>query len=430
MLTKAWTPLRYHELQARLWRSKARFINVAAGRGSGKTEIARRYIVRMLPVAKPWSNPMYFYGLPTYKQARRVAWRPIKELVPHDWIKTINETEMRIDTVFGSSLYILGLDKPARIEGDQWDGGVLDESCDQRPNVFSLSVLPALSHRAGWCRRIGVPKRFGVGAAEFKDAYMRGVEAGYGSDHESYTWSSEDILSKEQLRWAKENLDAKDYDEQYRASWEDISGLIFYAYDDILNVAEGVYNPSMPLIVGSDFNVDPMAWVVCQRGKNANELYVLDEMFVRNTNTQACLDMLFKRWGSHQAGFEFYGDASGRARNTRASESDYLQIRNDTRFSNARVFYPQRNPSRKNRFAACNAMFCNALSLRRCFIAPRCKHLRKDLLSRAYLQGTTEVNDKTDSDLGHISDAFGYVIHSLFPIILQGSVEPKVYISV
>jgi hypothetical protein len=158
----AWFQLRYHAQQAAMWRTKKRFVAAACGRGSGKTELARRRIVRFLPIKKPWADPMYFYALPTFAQARRVAWKKIKALIPREWCTKINESEMLIETVFGSSLYVVGMDKPQRIEGDQWDGGVVDESCDQKPKAFDLSIRPALTHRNGWCWRIGVPKRHGT----------------------------------------------------------------------------------------------------------------------------------------------------------------------------------------------------------------------------------------------------------------------------
>lgn len=410
MLTPAWTRLRYHEKQARLWRTKARFVEVAAGRGSGKTELARRRVVRFLNVRKPWPDPMYFYALPTFNQARRVAWRNILKLIPPDWIKgSPNESNMRIDTIFGSQLYVVGLDKPQRIEGDQWDGGVIDESCDQKPKVFDLNVLPALSHKNGWCWRIGVPKRSGSGAAEFRAAFNRPQTI----DHESYTWPSMDILTPEQLKWARENLDPKDFAEQYGAVWQDPSGLVFYAFDPMLNVdASAEYTPELPLMIGSDFNVDPMAWVVGH--KLDEELIIHDEIFVRNTNTRECLDRLHRRFGSHAAGFEFFGDASGRARKTSATESDYIQIRNDRRFAGARVFYPKSNPAIADRFAACNARFLNADGVRRVKIHPRCTNLIRDLETRAYEEGTNVPDDY--GDVGHITDALGYIIHRIWPM--------------
>ena len=435
MLTPAWTALKPHSLQSQAWRSKARFICLVAGRGSGKTELSRRRIVRMLPIKKPWPNPIYFYALPTYKQAKRVAWRPILNLIPPEWVKgRVNESELRVDTVFGSSLYIVGMDKPQRIEGDQWDGGIIDESCDQKPGGFTRSVVPALSHRNGWCWRIGVPKRVGVGATEFKDFWKKGLTR-TDPDIESFTWPSSDILSDEQLRFARANLDERDYNEQYNATWETLGGRVFYAFsgadagEDSTNVRNVEYDREKPIIVGSDFNVDPMAWIIAQEHieNGIKQLHVFDEIWIRNTNTRETLDRLSARYGSHESGFDFFGDATGRARNTRASESDYVQIKNDKRFRNARIWYPKGNPSRHNRFAACNAMFRNADGNRRCFISPKCVNLIRDLEYRAYKENSSEPDDS--GDIGHITDALGYVIHKMFPLVYRTGIAPTVYIT-
>lgn len=416
MLTSAWTKLNFHAQQDRLWRTKARFCAVAAGRGSGKTEVARRRTIRMLPVIKPWANPLYFYALPTLNQARRVAWEPLLALIPSEWIKEINKSEMKITTVFGSTLYVLGMDKPARAEGVQWDGGVLDESCDQRPGVFDRTLLPALSHRRGWCWRIGVPKRYGIGAQDFKAFFQKGLDGVDGI--ESYTWSSEEILPTELIKFAMENLDIRDYREQYQASWESVSGCIFYAFSEEHNVdPEIAYDPDMPIIVGSDFNVDPMAWVLAQI--QGDEINVFDELFLRNTNTAETLTYLANKFPKHDSGWEFYGDASSRARKTSAAMSDYLQIRGDKRFKGARIFYPKTNPAIVDRFAACNAVLCNALNRRRLRVHPRCTNLINDLKYRAWKSGVREPDDY--GDLGHITDGLGYIIHRRFPLMVQSN---------
>lgn len=441
MLTDAWSELRPHRLQALLWRTRARYIAAACGRGSGKTELARRRVIRYLPVKKSWPDPLYFYALPTYKQARRVAWRPILNLIPKDWIKgRPNEVEMRIDTIFGSTLHVVGMDQPARIEGTQWDGGVIDESCDIKPGAFARSVLPALAHRNGWCWRIGVPKRVGVGAQEFKEFCKSGAPPGTSwrdstCMHESYSWPSEDILTEEQLSWPRANLDPRDYNEQYRACWETVGGLVFYAFDEVLNISDQIaYNPELPLVIGSDFNVDPMAWIIGQingtinfsTGEDTRKFLVFDELWMRNTNTKEALTRLAEKYSGHTNGFNFFGDATSRSRNTRASESDYIQIRNDNRFNSARIFYPRTNPKKANRFASCNALFCNAEGVRRFLVHPRCKNLIRDLNTRAYKEGTTEVDDY--GDVGHITDALGYAIYKIFPMKIVYESTPEVFI--
>lgn len=402
----AWESLKPHPQQSALLRSPARLKAVAAGRGSGKTTVARRRSVMALCERKAHRRPMYFYALPTIKRAKRVAWPFIKELVPKDWLAAPLNNNMVVKTVFGSELYVVGLDDPTVIEGDQWDGGIIDEAADQKEN-WHLSVMPALSHRKGWLWVIGVPKRRGHGAPFFKKIY-------HDAEWESYTWKSDSVLPAKDIEWAKSTMSIKDYREQYEASWETAGGSAFYAFEKEHNVRRCSYNSTKPFITGSDFNVNPMAWVHAHRYDSGLEVF--DETFIRDTNTRATLDSLWSRYGGkHQGGFWFYGDASGRARKTSASRSDYVQIQNDTRFKPV-VRYPRANPMVKDRLAACNALFCNANGERKLHIDPSCLNLIEDLQSRA-LDDTGHPDDAKDQ--GHITDALGYIVSAMFPTRLD-----------
>lgn len=414
MLTPEWFPLKPHAAQSAAWRTQARMVGLACGRGSGKTMLARRRVVRFLPIKKPWSNPMYFYALPTRQQAKRIAWDRLKSLIPPSWIRPngISESGLIIRTVFGSTLHLVGMDRPERIEGDQWDGGVLDESCDLKPGSFAKSVRPALTHRRGWCWRIGVPKRFGCGAADFK-AFWEMAKADTSGAYAAWSWPSDGLVPEEDLLDQRVKLDQRDYDEQYGGVWQGVSGLVHFAFDEKLNVQPVKYDPKLPIVVGSDFNVDPMAWVVGHMVKE--EFRFFDEVWKRNCNTRMALDDLYARYGQHKGGWVFIGDASSKARKTSASESDYAQIRNDTRFERSKIAYPRSNPPRADRFAAVNARLCNAAGERRLLIDPKCKRLIWDLGNRAYVEGSSDPDDY--GDVGHISDALGYVIHYLRPIV-------------
>jgi hypothetical protein len=272
---------------------------------------------------------------------------------------------------------------------------------------------------------IGVPKRWGPGAADFKRIWEEWGSKGAG--FESYSWPSADILPPEEMHEAARGMDQKDFDEQYGAVWQDTSGLVFYAFDDAQNVDERVsYDPSRPVVVGSDFNVNPMCWVLMQQSPEDKKIYhVFDEIFLRNTNTPATLDHLFKRYGAHQGGWLFFGDATARSRNTRATASDYAHITNDRRFVRAKVFYPRANPPVVERFAATNAMLCNAAGERKLVIHPKCVNLIHDLETRAYEPGTRMPDDH--DDIGHITDALGYPLWRLFPVIAETTESSRVY---
>lgn len=415
-LTSRWTPLRPHTGQQAAWTCSKRFVGLPCGRGSGKTELAKRRLVRFLPIVKPWAVPRYFYSAPTVQQAKRLAWDDLLRLIPPEWLAARPHiSDLRITTIFGSELWIIGMDRPERIEGNQWDGGILDESSDIKAGAFAKSIIPALTWRNGWVWRIGVPKRQGPGAAEYRKFCELG-HAGTDSDTAAFSWPSSDIISSDQLAYARSNLDPKDYREQFDASWETVGGGIFYAFDREYNVRPCGYQPNLPILVGSDFNVDPMAWVLAHR--LAGRLEVFDEVWMRNTNTPATLDALAGRYPEHK-GWEFYGDASGNQRRTSASRSDIKHIYNHPAFKTMgrTLHFTTANPPVVDRFAATNAMFCNAAGERRLFIDPRCSHLIDDLEARYFKPGTREAADS--KDLGHATDALGYIVFRLYPIRLK-----------
>ena len=415
--------MRPHPVQYAAWSTPKRFSALPCGRRSGKTELAKRRLVAYLPVKVPGCvRPRYAFCGPTNDQAKEIAWQDFLDLVPDRWIAggkggpNVSYSTLKIETIFGSSLRVVGLDRPERIEGKYLNGVVMDESSDMKPGTFDRVILPMLADFGGWAWRIGVPKRQGIGALEFRK-FCESCTSGEYPNSDCFAWPSADILPPDEIKHARETLDPKDFREQYEASWETAGGGIFHAFDRQYNVRPCAYRPELPIVVGCDFNVDPMAWVM---GHNIEQKRVewFDELWMRNTNTEAALAVLAGRYADHKSGWQFYGDASSQNRNTRASQTDYAFILNDSQFKKMgrTVHFPSANPPVQDRFAACNAMFLNAAGERRMFVDPRCKHLIEDLENRSYKPGTREVSDKQGSDQGHVTDALGYPIFRLFPI--------------
>lgn len=424
-LIAAWKPLRYHPVQSALWTYNGRFAAIVAGRRSGKTEICRRKLVLQLPIKKPWPNPIYYYILPTFAQAKKVAWYPIIDMIPPEWVEKngINKTELSITTVFGSKLYIAGADKPERLEGTPADWAMIDESSDQRPGLYNRTIVPMLAERDGICYRLGVPKRSGIGRVEFRDFFNRGSNSLDGIA--SFHWKSVDILTPEQIREAKSQMDEQDFAEQFEAQWADIGSSVYYNFRNENIHPELYYNPTYPISVGCDFNVNPMSWVLFQ--EIDGKIYVFDELFVRETNTPAMMDLLANNFPHHTAGWRFFGDASSRSRKTSALRSDYLIIKNDARFGNKKVFFPKKNPHLRDRFSSVNAAFRTADGNVKLYISDRCKRLINDINSVSYKEGTSEVEDYSGTDIGHLSDALGYPVHTLMPIKLSILAIPSVW---
>lgn len=425
LLTPAWTTLRPHKAQSDLWRCRDRYQACRAGRRSGKTTLYFRKLVRAL--AEKVSHieaPRYLYLGPTREQAKNVAWQPIKSLLHSSYLACApNETELTITTIWGSTLKIGGFDKPMRYEGVGYDGVVVDESSDIKPRAVDLTILPALADRKGWLARIGVPKRTGIGAPEFK-RICEDRSKGY----TLFEWSAEEILDPAEIANLANRLDIKDFQEQVQGKAVASGGLAYYAFEpkhyplgNLLASEVTKYDPARTIVVGSDFNVNPMAWVLCHVFNGVVSIF--DEIWLRDTNTRQTLNELYRRYPEHKAGWLFLGDATGQARKTAgvaASNSDYLIIKNDSRFANTpagvRCCYPAKNPLVKDRLASVNAMLCNAKQIRRIVVNPACIHLIEDLSTRQL--AITGAPIGANSDSGHITDALGYVIYGMFPIQL------------
>ncbi|MBT3807652.1 MAG: hypothetical protein HOG03_24145, partial [Desulfobacula sp.] len=118
---KRWYKLIDHDVQLALIRDNVRFKVIPAGRRSGKTCRFKRYVVKQAILN---DGMPYFAAAPTRDQAKRIFWDDLKLLSfssLHE--RRPSETELTVYLNNGSSISVLGLDKPERIEGVFWAGG-------------------------------------------------------------------------------------------------------------------------------------------------------------------------------------------------------------------------------------------------------------------------------------------------------------------
>lgn len=358
---------------------------------------------------KQWPDPRYFAAAPTRDQAKRIFWEDLKKLTPAAYVKKTYETDLCIKTAFGSELWVIGLDKPQRIEGTPWDGGVLDEYANMRPGAWMGNIRPALSDRGGWCWFIGVPE----GLNHYKDLAdyaLSGIDPDWGL----YTWPSADILPEKELEAARRVLDPRTYRQEYEASFEGSTGRAYYAYDSRTHEDAGVViNPRLPVFVCCDFNVDPCVWEIAQ--SDGRTVWVIDEIALRNTNTVEMGKKLLSSYGGFKSGLVVYGDAAGMQRST-AGKSDYALLR-ELGLTEHRV--RKANPFVKDRVNAVNAMLMNIKMEARLFHHPRCAWLKKDFESVEWSPDGSGL-DKRSKDRTHASDALGYFIEHEFALTAFG----------
>jgi len=423
--------------QWRVFRHAARFRVLAAGRRFGKTYLALSELCQAA-----WGpGRVVWYIAPTYKQAKRLAWIPLKQMTRAYWAARPNESELRIELVSGGRIALCGADNYDALRGAGLDFVVLDEYASMAAEAWTEVLRPALSDRRGRALFIGTPKGFN----HFYDLFQN---AGNQPDWTAFQFTTEQggNVAREELESAARELDERTYRQEFQACFENLAhGLVYYAFERSENVQPIPYLRSYPICWALDFNVNPMCSVIAQiedqsthvdrrNGFRSVRLHVIDEIVLADSNTlEACRAFVSRMQHVNPGGVvdvELYGDAAGGARST-AGKSDYQIIREffrtETRF---RVNYYMRsaNPSVRDRVNAVNAMLCNSQGMRRLFIDPRCRRLRRDferVVWKADSHGNLSAQlDKSDSELTHTSDALGYLVEREFGLHPAAGLRP------
>ncbi len=440
-LPERFYPLIRHREQIRLIRSTARFKVVPAGRRSGKTERAKRWLIQSClnpRYLSKFPEPRYAACAPTRDQAKQIWWQDIKDLSPKIFVQRFYDGELRVRFHNGAEIHIIGLDRPERIEGRPWDGVVLDEFANMKPQAWSANVRPALSDRNGWAWLIGVPE----GRNHYYDMY-RAAQADQSGEWSAFTWPSSDILPIDEIASAKRDLDDLTFQQEYQASFVNFHGRAYYNFSDN-NVARLKYDPQMPLAFCFDFNVAPGVASVIQEQMLPNGQYgtgVIDEVYIpQNSNTVAVCRKLMQLYGNHDPQIVCYGDSTGGSGGSaQINGSDWDLIRKFIRehyrikLSNTpltwdkvesrekiRFRLPRHNPRERVRLNAINARIKSSEGVIRFMVDPKCIHTIRDFEGVRLLEGGSgEIDKKHDLRLTHLTDAIGYYVNMEFPTAPQ-----------
>lgn len=430
ILTQRWTPLRPHDIQLQLVRTKARFCVVPAGRRSGKTERAKRKLVRAALEETKWPDPRFFAGAPTRDQAKQIYWDDLKRLVPKEFMSgPPRETELSIHLITGGEIRVVGMDKPQRIEGTPWNGGILDEFANMKELAWSENVRPALSDRKGWCWLIGVPE----GRNHYYDLYLKAL-ADESGEWQAFTWKSADILDADEIASAKASMDPLSYQQEYEASFLNFTGRTYYAFDRVTHCSKDIaYDPKLPLIFVFDFNVSPGVAAVLQEHVKLPSGHpgtaVIGEVHIpRHSNTQLVCRRLIADWKEHQGSVYLYGDATGgNPGSAKVLGSDWDLVLKELRpvFKDKLINQVSNsNPAERARVNAVNTRLMSVDGTVRLMVNLKTAPMVvKDFEGVCCVEGGSgEIDKKATPMLSHVTDAIGYYINQKFPI-LKGMVQ-------
>lgn len=400
------------------WQKSARFRDAVCGRRFGKTYLAKAEIRRAARLAAECNVSVedeIWYAAPTFKQAKRVFWKRLKQAIPPSWrVGKPNETECIITLKSGHVIRVVGLDNYDDLRGSGLFFLIIDEWADCKWAAWEEVLRPMLStckytlkgekRIGGHVLRIGTPK----GYNHCYETYMDGQD-GHEPDCKSFSYTSLQggNIPAEEIEVARKKMDPKTFSQEYEASFESYQGVVYYCYNRVANASSETVKDRETLYLGMDFNVGKMSSVVYV--KRDDKPHAVDEFF-NLFDTPAMIEAIKERYPDHKIGI--YPDASGDNRkSSNASETDLALLRK-AGFS---VYVNSKNPAVRDRINSTNAMFCNTLGERRMFVNyDKCPNFAKCLERQIY-----DDNGQPDKKAGfdHMNDAGTYPIVYMYPIV-------------
>lgn len=372
----------------------ARFIVLVAGRRWGKTWLALWKII--LHAANTPGQLCYFVA-PTAKQAREIAWQPLLQMLPLQFVRRVRHSHLEIQLRNGSIVRLCG---PSHLRGSGLDYVVLDEYAHfAEPEVWSEVLRPALADREGRVLICSTPN----GLNHLYDLFLNAqTRPDWATFH--FPTRKGGFVSERELEALRSTMHPKQYAQEIEARFEPSENRVYYAFSRETNVREVELDNYLPLLVGVDFNVAQMSAVIAQRGHD--ECRVCAEIILHNSNTYEMAEELTRQFPRRGIA---HPDPSCFARKTSAEAgvTDCTIIQNYGWY-----VYPTKPYPVINRVNAVNAMLRNANGRSRLVIDPKCKYLIRSLDGVTYKEGS-RIPDKSKG-LEHAADALGYLIAAVF----------------
>ena len=216
-ITYDWKP---REWQQKCIDTQKRFTVLAVHRRAGKTTFA----INELVLSAITKKGNYVYICPVYKQAKMVAWQPLKEAVAifkdvvdkcgkSAEIVEIRESETKINFWNGSTIFLLGSDNFDAVRGLKLAGVVLDEVAQMPKGLWNEGIRPALSDSKGWGLFIGTPKGINL----FSELFYRGLDPEFSDNWTSsrFTYLETNAIDPDEMEAIKKETPEEVFKREY-----------------------------------------------------------------------------------------------------------------------------------------------------------------------------------------------------------------------
>lgn len=134
-----------------------RFSVLVAHRRMGKTVLAVNHLIKSALTTRK-ERAVFGYVAPFRNQAEQIAWGYLQHYTGVIPGVAYNQQKLSVTLPNGAMIRIFGADNPDALRGMYFDGVVMDEVAQMKPDVWQEIVRPALADRGGWAVFIGTPK--------------------------------------------------------------------------------------------------------------------------------------------------------------------------------------------------------------------------------------------------------------------------------
>jgi hypothetical protein len=396
---------------------KHRFIITSAGRRSRKTLIGQRKVLRH---SIRNQEQRYFLGAPTYQQAKDIFW---KRLLSNTSLlrKDVDRSSLTVRLFNNAEIVVLGLDRPERIEGQEWHGCQISEIGNIKPEAWAEHIRPALADTGGFAILDGVPEGrnhyYEMALYSCDDVIPKTVPL-HGAFHDCkkddewafYTWFSSDVLNPSEIAHAKQQLDARTYRQEYEGSFESYAGVAYYTFG-VHNFKDVQRDLKSPISVGMDFNVNPMtASLGTIKGDSYHQW---GEIWLENSNTREMKDELLK-YVDDPEDIIIFPDSTGKAEKSNATMSDLAILRK----AGFTVKAKSSNPFIIDRVNSVNSIMVERGAKTRYLVNPKtCPKTINDWNRVIRLDDGRLDKNQEKQMIGHISAAVGYLVTYNWPVV-------------
>lgn len=427
-----------HKLQLKFHNSRARFLVAAWGRQTGKSTACLNDAIHFA-----WSNPgvTIWFISPTHDQAK-VQYR---RLIGMLWsckgvISKKNQTELRIKLINQSQIVFKSGESFDNLRGETLHRVYIDEVRDQHPDLFNMVIYPMLLTTGGSARFVSTPNGFD----QFYDMKLLCEQDNEGEwEFMSAPSTANPLISAKELERSRKTMTDAQYRQEIMAEFLDMTqGKAYLSASSDNHSLECPFaigkliNNNLPLILGLDFNLNPMAWGVLQ--KKIDTWWMFDELYIKGTHTPAAAKALVEKLLGYKEEFGYdvktfglviVGDATGKAQQRAAAgQSDYDILFAEIKKADIPFVdqTPDSNPKVKDRVNTMNMKLKDAEGTPHFFYHPkRCPAFKKDMERVVWKQSGSDavyLDQTTNPELTHMSDAIGYPICALSPIKFHAKV--------